>query len=101
MADKAALILFRALPEFKACAPWIQDLAETAFIRGMEEGKRQCGPNDRNSIIEECAKWAEPQCDPDADNPWEKGYWAAQNSIAQAIRRLKRTLATGTLQEKS
>lgn len=44
-ADKAALILFRALPEFKASAPWIQDLAEAAFIRGMEEGKRQCGPN--------------------------------------------------------
>lgn len=49
--NNTALILFRALPEFKACAPWIQELAEAAFIRGMEEGKRQCGPNDRISGI--------------------------------------------------
>lgn len=49
----------------------------------------KCQKARRNETIEECAKLAEPKCDPSLDSPWEKGYWAAENSIAHNIRTLK------------
>lgn len=51
----------------------------------------------RNAIIEECAKVAQPNMEP-SDDRWEKGYWAAQNSISHAIRGLKHYDPTGERQ---